>query len=247
MVFWTRFFTLQGKKFPNLLFDEMISSFPSIQPCRLHPDCINEQHVLRLVCTIWWNLHWSCRKVVRQNVATRHGLSRTGLVEPHEHQWKEWRQGSNCHGMPSMQSIHCHCRPQNCLRSTMAFAATSRQSKPNPRKSFIADLHIFVAPCHAAGAEILLMGDFNKTPGDSAQGLDTIINKHNLLDLLLCHHGLNKEVDAFSCGSKRLDCALTSPSHALVSLHAILSSHLTIVNFLLILTSTHIWVAIPVI
>jgi hypothetical protein len=30
-------------------------------------------------------------------------------------------------------------------------------------KSFIAYLDTFLAPCHAAGAEILLMGDFNKT------------------------------------------------------------------------------------
>jgi hypothetical protein len=33
MVFWKRLFTLQGEQFPNLLFHEMISSFPSVPPC----------------------------------------------------------------------------------------------------------------------------------------------------------------------------------------------------------------------
>jgi hypothetical protein len=60
--------------------------------------------------------------------------------------------------------------------------------KPDRRKSFIIDLDNFLSTHHAAGTEILLMGDFNETLGDSIQGLDAIINKYSLLDLLPYHH-----------------------------------------------------------
>jgi hypothetical protein len=79
--------------------------------------------------------------------------------------------------------------------------------KPDPRKSFIADLDNFLSTHHAAGTEILLMGDFNETLGDSIQGPDAIINKYSLLDLLPYHHGLDEEIETFSWGSKRLDYA----------------------------------------
>jgi hypothetical protein len=83
----------------------------------------------------------------------------------------------------------------------------SGDTKPNPRKRFITDLDAFLAPHHAAGTEILLMGDFNETLGDSLQGLDSIINKYNLLDLLPYHHGMDGEVETYSRGTKRLDYA----------------------------------------
>jgi endonuclease/exonuclease/phosphatase family metal-dependent hydrolase len=51
------------------------------------------------------------------------------------------------------------------------------------------------------------MGDFNETLGDSLQGLDAIINKYSLLDLLPYHHGMEGEVETHSRGSKRLDYA----------------------------------------
>jgi hypothetical protein len=87
----------------------------------------------------------------------------------------------------------------------------TRQSgdlKPDPRKRFITDLlDAFLSTCHAKGVEILLMGDFNETLGDSLQGLDAILNKHSLLDLPPYHHGMEGEVETHSRGSKQLDCA----------------------------------------
>jgi hypothetical protein len=79
--------------------------------------------------------------------------------------------------------------------------------KPDPRKRFFTDLDAFLSTHHKKGIEILLMGDFNETLGDSLQGLDAIINKHSQLDLLPCHHGMEGEVETHSQGSERLDYA----------------------------------------
>jgi hypothetical protein len=58
------------------------------------------------------------------------------------------------------------------------------------------------------GTHILLVGDFNKSLGKSLQGLNTIVSKHGILDLLPCHHGLDGEAETHSWGSKCLiDCA----------------------------------------
>ena len=65
----------------------------------------------------------------------------------------------------------------------------------------------FLSPYHRSGTEILLMGDFNETLGASNRGLDSIINKFNLLDLLPYHHGMEGEIETYSRGTKRLDCA----------------------------------------
>jgi hypothetical protein len=77
--------------------------------------------------------------------------------------------------------------------------------KPDPHKRFITDLDAFLLTHHTKGVEILLMGDFNETLGDSLQGLDAILNKYSLLDLLPYHHGMEGEVETHSRGSKRLD------------------------------------------
>ena len=55
-------------------------------------------------------------------------------------------------------------------------------TKPDPRKRFIKDQDKFLSPHHRSGTEILLMGDFNETLGDSIRGLDLIVKKYNLLD-----------------------------------------------------------------
>jgi hypothetical protein len=83
----------------------------------------------------------------------------------------------------------------------------SGDQNPDPRKRFISDLDTFLAPCHSKGIDILLMGDFNETLGESLRGLDAIVTKYNLLDLLPYHHGLDGKVETHSRGSKRLDYA----------------------------------------
>ena len=55
-------------------------------------------------------------------------------------------------------------------------------TKLHPRKQFIKDLGKFLSPHHRSGTDILLMGDFNETLGDSIRGLDLIVKKYNLLD-----------------------------------------------------------------
>ena len=104
---------------------------------------------------------------------------------------------------------------------------------PNPRKRFIADLDEFLAPHHARGTEILLMGDFNETLGDSLQGLDSIINKYGLLDLLPYHHGIDNEVETYARGKKRLDYALGTQELA----ESIIRIGITPYNF--VITSDH--------
>ena len=52
------------------------------------------------------------------------------------------------------------------------------------------------------------MGDFNEAlVGVSNRGLDSMVNKFNLLDLLPYHHGMEGEIESYSRGSKRLDYA----------------------------------------
>jgi hypothetical protein len=41
------------------------------------------------------------------------------------------------------------------------------EANPDPRKSFKIDLDAFLAPHHAVGTELLIMGDFNETVGES--------------------------------------------------------------------------------
>ena len=69
---------------------------------------------------------------------------------------------------------------------------------PDPRKQFIKDLTDFPSPHHRSGTEILLMGDFDETLGVSNRGLDSIVNKFNLLDLLPYHHGMEGEIETYS-------------------------------------------------
>jgi hypothetical protein len=63
MGFWTRLFTLQGEQFPNLLFNEMISSFPSVQPRMPHqtttstPFSERQSNFLRLSQPVWFLLN----------------------------------------------------------------------------------------------------------------------------------------------------------------------------------------------
>jgi hypothetical protein len=77
------------------------------------------------------------------------------------------------------------------------------------------------------------MGDFNETLGESLQGLDSIINKYDLLDLLPYHHGIDGEIETFARGSKRLDYALGSQELA----ESIVRIGVTPYNF--IITSDH--------
>jgi hypothetical protein len=83
-------------------------------------------------------------------------------------------------------------------------------SSPDPRKSFKKDFDQFLAPHYDAGTEILLMGDFNESIGESLQGLNAVINKYGLLDILPYHHGIEGEVETYSRGTKIIDYAFGS-------------------------------------
>jgi hypothetical protein len=50
---------------------------------------------------------------------------------------------------------------------TMAYGDETERPNPDPRKSFKTDLDAFLAPHHAVGTELLIMGDFNETVGES--------------------------------------------------------------------------------
>ena len=91
----------------------------------------------------------------------------------------------------------------------------------------------FLSPHHRSGTEILLMGDFNETLGVSNRGLDSIVNKFNLLDLLSYHHGLEGEIEIFSRGSKRLNYAFGTQELA----ESIVPIGLTLYNF--VVSSDH--------
>jgi hypothetical protein len=77
----------------------------------------------------------------------------------------------------------------------------------DPRKRFIKDLDEFLETHHNDGTEILLNGDFNETLGESFRGMDAVVNKYRLLDLLPYHHGTDGEIETYPRGSKRLDYA----------------------------------------
>jgi hypothetical protein len=73
--------------------------------------------------------------------------------------------------------------------------------QPDPGKRFHQDLDKFLQPHMAAGKELILLGDFNETLGGSFHGLDALINKYALLDLLPYHHGIDGEVETYARGS----------------------------------------------
>jgi hypothetical protein len=104
---------------------------------------------------------------------------------------------------------------------------------PDPRKRFIQDLDAFLEPHYAKGTEILLIGDFNETLGDSLQGLDSIVDKYGLLDLMPYHHGLDGELETYARGTKRLDYALGTQELA----ESIVRIGITPYNF--VITSDH--------
>jgi hypothetical protein len=104
--------------------------------------------------------------------------------------------------------------------------------KPNMGKSFIADLDAFLAPCHADGAEIPLMGDFNKTPGNSWQELlEAIINKHSLLDLSRVTMDWTKKWKHFPAAQK--DWTMHLARKSLLSAESITHVGVTPCNFVI--------------
>jgi hypothetical protein len=81
------------------------------------------------------------------------------------------------------------------------------ETTPDPRKSFKKDLDQFLAPHHEEGSEILLLGDFNETIGESIHGIDAIIHKYELIDLMAYHHGIEDKIETYARGNKRIDYA----------------------------------------
>ena len=167
---------------------------------------------------------WSGR--VKQHGMDPHGLGRwsyTTITGKHGHDvlvvtaYQVCKQSINSVGAQSSYAQQWHLLRQ------------SGDPNPNPRKRFIQDLDTFLEPYHTQGIEILLLGDFNETLGDSAQGLDSIVNKYGLLDLLPYHHGLEDEIETQSRGTKRLDYAFGTPLIA----ESIVRIGLTPYNFIL--------------
>jgi hypothetical protein len=54
---------------------------------------------------------------------------------------------------------------------------------------------------------MLLLGDFNESTGESLQGINALINKYKLLDLMPYHHDIDGEIETYSRGNKCIDHA----------------------------------------
>ena len=88
----------------------------------------------------------------------------------------------------------------------------------NPRTSFRRDLLTTLSTYAQAGADLLLLGDFNETLGSDPDGISHIASRLQLVDLMSSRHSSTPPA-TYSRGSKRLDYALASHrvSHSIVA------------------------------
>jgi endonuclease/exonuclease/phosphatase family metal-dependent hydrolase len=82
--------------------------------------------------------------------------------------------------------------------------------KANPRTSFITDLIVEVDKWKAAGAHIILGGDFNENLGESTDGLSNLVSTCNLTDVHAFFYDISHEPATYVRGSKRLDYVFVS-------------------------------------
>jgi hypothetical protein len=81
----------------------------------------------------------------------------------------------------------------------------------NPRIAFRRDLAQAMRPCAAAGAELVLVGDFNEPFGSDPEGMSLITSQLQLTNLMASQHSVPPP-DTCDRGTKCLDHALTSKS-----------------------------------
>jgi hypothetical protein len=81
---------------------------------------------------------------------------------------------------------------------------------PNSRKAFITDLLVGVEKWKAAGAHIILGGDFNENLGETTDGLNHLVSRCNLTDVHAFFHDITTEPSTYVRGSKRLDSVFVS-------------------------------------
>ena len=77
------------------------------------------------------------------------------------------------------------------------------------RKQFYRDLNCVLANLRKKGHSIILASDFNKSMGDDPNGLDRLIIKHGLMDLVTYRHG-HHNTPTYYRGSKRIDYIFVS-------------------------------------
>jgi hypothetical protein len=144
----------------------------------------------------------------RKNILTRNGSTR---IRPMELCYDYWEKDRKI----LITTVYQACKariavvgPKTAYAQQWHLLRQKGTLNPDPRLSFKQDLDAFLEPHHAAGSELLLLGDFNEPLGESPNGLDAIISKYNLIDLMPYHHGMEGELETYSRGNKRLDYAL---------------------------------------
>ncbi|KAI2492122.1 hypothetical protein MHU86_22426 [Fragilaria crotonensis] len=85
----------------------------------------------------------------------------------------------------------------------------SKDSVTNPRSAFRRDLLKAMRPYKSAGAEILLIGDFNEPFGSDPAGMSGIASHLSLTNLMAVRHSASPPA-TYARGSKCLDYALAS-------------------------------------
>ncbi|KAI2507029.1 hypothetical protein MHU86_7414 [Fragilaria crotonensis] len=86
----------------------------------------------------------------------------------------------------------------------------SQDALGNPRSAFRRDLLKELLVYQRAGADILLVGDFNEAFGSDPDGLSFVAGELKLVNLSACRHS-SKVPATYARGSKCLDYALGSP------------------------------------
>ena len=73
-----------------------------------------------------------------------------------------------------------------------------------PRAAFRRDLKAFLHQCRARGDELILVGDLNEVPGEDAEGIISVLQGLDLIDMMSARHNYALPV-TYSRGRKCLD------------------------------------------
>ena len=99
--------------------------------------------------------------------------------------------------------------PKTAYSQQWSILRDQGQLRPNPRKQFIKDLDTTISSYHSRGHKLILCGDFTESIGDNEHGIDLIITKYNLTDVIQYQHGQHQQ-STYSRGNKCLDYILVS-------------------------------------
>ena len=80
----------------------------------------------------------------------------------------------------------------------------------SPRKAFIEDFDEQVAAWLRDGHELVIGGDLNEELGNDINGFSRISSRHNLVEIIQNHHGIEGEPPTYARGRRRLDYLFTT-------------------------------------